>query len=557
MNSNPRIRSNPSPTACLPCRNKHLKCDGQLPTCVRCAESGLSCVFVQSRRGYRGDRKKASLLDSTAPSGSLQGSIPSTVQRNLLLTGETLFSASQGPTSSSGETQSVPMTGYDDVDGEYPIDVYYQYIHPAHPFVLPRRVYLQNRAILPDHLKNAMCFIASHHISTASSEAYEMKINHIFGPTVPEDGFKVQSLILITLASYARFERDKGTRALTAAIDLALKIGLNSSDFAASQDSVFQESWRRTWWELYTITGLISLIAGLNLRLSQPLQMKLPTHCEEYETEQRFHVKTVQDMQQRFTAETNFKWSSFAYRIEAMRILSSVLDMAASPHPQADAANASISSFLLSLPEEKREGVKDDGETDEVMSCALMIVHLASICLHLPRSSLAGIRGFKTVCGNDRGKVVAEESKVHHRAALRSAKALSDLISSRTTLRTLSPCFSCAIAFAAAVQLAECLLNKSPQSQHLKEYVQLELSALNVLGETWPIALVVRSQLAQFSREVLGYRIQPPPEDACPDPMSTQMASEPTIPDESWLQDLISEDMDFSADGFLFAGPNQ
>ncbi|KEF52666.1 uncharacterized protein A1O9_11083 [Exophiala aquamarina CBS 119918] len=484
--------------------------------------------------------------------------MPTTVHRNLLLTGDTLFPVSQGPTSSSDETHSVPMLGYDDSDTEYPIDVYYRYIHPAHPFLLPRRLFLQNRSIFPDHLKNAMCFIASHHLANGSSEVYEMKSNFIFDPTIPDDGFKVQSLILVTLVSYARFERDKGTRALTTAIDLALRLGLNSSDFAIGQDSVFQESWRRTWWELYTITGLISLIAGLNLRLSQPPQMKLPTHCEEYETGQGFHVKTVQDMQQRFTEETNFKWSSFAYRIEAMRILSNVLELAMSPQPQADAVNASISSFLLSLPEEKREGMKDDGETDEVMSCALMIVHLASICLHLPRSSLAGIRGFKTVCGNDRGKVVAEESKVHHRAALRSAKALSDLITSRTTLRTLSPCFSCAIAFAAAVQLAECLLNKSPQAQILKEYVQLELSALNVLGETWPIALVVRSQLAQFSREVLGYRIQPPAtEENCQEAMSSQMASDPTISDEPWLQDLISEDLDFSADGFLFAGPNQ
>jgi len=39
--------------------------------------------------------------------------------------------------------------------------------------------------------------------------------------------------------------------------------------------------------------------------------------------------------------------------------------------------------------------------------------------------------------------------------------------------------------------------------------------------------------------------------------MSSQMASESTLPDESWLQELISEDLDFSADGFLFAGPNQ
>ncbi|KAJ9493331.1 hypothetical protein H2202_011201 [Exophiala xenobiotica] len=207
---------------------------------------------------------------------------------------------------------SVPRAETDEaVDDDFLIELFYRYIHPAHPFVLP------------PYLKTV---------------------------------FKVQALILVTLASYARFERDQGNRALTTAIDVALRIGLTSTFFAINDGPIFQESWRRTWWELYTITGLISLIGGTNLRLVQPSQMALPTHDEDYDRCQIFQLRTSEEMQQRFSTD-NVKWSSFSYRIEAMRILSSILDLVnEATGPQCDAANASISaSYFLYRPRNATE----------------------------------------------------------------------------------------------------------------------------------------------------------------------------------------------------------
>lgn len=424
-----------------------------------------------------------------------------------------------------------------DIHDDYVIDIYYRYIHPAHPFVLPRQLYRQNRNHFPHHLRTAMCFIAGHH-SPEGPEKYREACRQILSPGITEDGFKVQSLILYTLASYARFERDEGQRALSAAADVALRIGLNSDLFGHGQEPIFQESWRRTWWELYTITGLISLISGINCRLSQPVQMMMPTHCEDYNTCISSHTKSTEEIQQRFSAESNFKWSSFAYRIEAMRILAHVLDISGdTTSSRSTAANAAISSYLLSIPLDKREGLNDDGDIDEIMSCALMIIHLASICLHLPRSTLARLRGFKTVCGNERGSIPVEETKSHRAAALRSAKSLSDLLSARPSLKTVSPCFSCAIAFAAVVQLGEYLMvPQGPKSDSLKEYIQLQLSALNSLGETWPIARVVRGQIAQFSREILTKA----PRETIPDFF---VSGEATMPDDQWLQDLLNDDI--------------
>lgn len=528
----PKKKVTPSPRACLPCRDKHLKCDGKLPICERCANASLPCTFVQSRRGHRGP---TSVFPAAQPTSRLlsrsgleqQQSLPEVLQ---------LPGTDQQTNSWSEETISVPYIDTCTPDEHYLIGLYYRYIHPAHPFLLPKKLYNQNRDVFPKYLKQSICFIASHHSATGA-EQYRDASNAVFGVDAADDAFKVQSLILVTLASYARFERDRGNQALNAAIDMAYRIGLNSNDYGRGYEPLYQESWRRTWWELYTITGLISLISGTNLRLSQPAQMTLPYECESYETCQQSYMGNGEEMQERFRAEAPTKWSSFAYRVEAMRILSTVLDVTNdASFSRSETAEASVSSYLLSLPTEKQDGLKDDGEVDEVMSCALMIIHLAGICLHLPRSTLAQLRGFKTICGNDRGQAASERPKIHQAAALRSAKALARLLTSHTTLSTLSPCFSCAIAFAATTQLSEYSTQPRPRSQYLSEILQLELSALASLGQIWPVARVVRSQIAAFARDVMSKSsgrtyVEPMPDLG------------PPLPDEGWLQDLISESM--------------
>ena len=126
--------------------------------------------------------------------------------------------------------------------------------------------------------------------------------------------------------------------------------------------------------------------------------------------------------------------------------------------------------------------------------------------------------------------------------------AISNLISWRTTLRTLSPCFSCAIAFASVVHLSECLDPKSPESNDLKEHVQLQLSALSELGKIWPIARVVRGQIAQFVREAIN---KAPTRVTFPD--SAPLFELPNL-DEQWLQGLMTEDLEFAPEGFFMPG---
>lgn len=42
--------------ACVPCRSRHLKCDGGV-RCSRCKTENVDCTYIKSRRGWKGKRK--------------------------------------------------------------------------------------------------------------------------------------------------------------------------------------------------------------------------------------------------------------------------------------------------------------------------------------------------------------------------------------------------------------------------------------------------------------------------------------------------------------------
>lgn len=56
--------------ACTTCRGRHLKCDGKMP-CSRCRTDGVECLYVKSRRGYKGPRRAKSSNSPPRPNGAV------------------------------------------------------------------------------------------------------------------------------------------------------------------------------------------------------------------------------------------------------------------------------------------------------------------------------------------------------------------------------------------------------------------------------------------------------------------------------------------------------
>ena len=86
--------SNATALACIECRNRHLKCDGQ-PTCSRCQAQGQACVYQKSRRGYRARDKKNTTTPGARDITNNNNAIPPASTSGSLFNGITTTTSSE------------------------------------------------------------------------------------------------------------------------------------------------------------------------------------------------------------------------------------------------------------------------------------------------------------------------------------------------------------------------------------------------------------------------------------------------------------------------------
>jgi hypothetical protein len=168
------------------------------------------------------------------------------------------------------------------------LEAFFHFFSQAHPFVLPKLYLTQMLRIKPlSHLEAAMRYIGSHYIKSAPTELIAQEAIQLLScPEYARDGFTVQAMLLLVIGLDGNTEFDKANDMLKQAEDLALEIGMNHRAFAVLNGeglAVLEESWRRTWWELYVIDGMIAGVhQSTSFRLNEiPIEVLLP--CEEQE----------------------------------------------------------------------------------------------------------------------------------------------------------------------------------------------------------------------------------------------------------------------------------
>lgn len=546
----------PSLLACIPCRKSHLKCDGKKPQCSRCVDRSGTCFWVDSKRGYREFRKN---YQSTGEARSRNGGNPSESTPGISkeeyqteidptqirqITYEEIFQsndpaftglpldyqpvqmmtnlASASPSSRSDSTLSItreinPAVQRDSQGSADLIELFYKHLYPPHPFIIPWKLYLQDSSLIPVPLRSVLRFAASHYVPHGNPSLLEAAAKDILSDEVPEDGFKVQGLILYAFVSHARMDQESGASALMRAVDVALRIGMNRESFAIQngQDNpILQECWRRTWWMLMILEGLVTVIGGQGtpyITYSTFTDVALPGHDEDYnELRVSPELRTITDLHNRIISEDTFSYSSFAYGIEASYILGAVLslgpDSFAVTDPQIEALDASISNYFLSLPLDKRDPTRPDGSVDEALLNAHLAINWAAIALHRPRSTLTFIRNhYRTTCTRaEAAGLPALAYSCHTAKALRAANAMINLASIQRPLSYCTPALMCGITTAATVHLpAYAIVDRPDQAIAIKERLQLGISALASFGEIWPRASIAKGQVARFAREIL------------------------------------------------------
>merc|ERR1711939_1154926 len=176
---------------------------------------------------------------------------------------QTIYHGPSSPGGQSDSTMSIPREpsstgprrGGDDL-----IDLFYKHFHPAHPFIIPRKTYIDSPLTLPKPLRAVIHYLASHYVPGTNQNALETAAKGIFSDDVPDDGYRVQGLLLYAMTCFSRFTQEEGAKALEQAIDIALRIGMKRQSFAIQHgrnDPTIQESWRRTWWSLFIVEATV------------------------------------------------------------------------------------------------------------------------------------------------------------------------------------------------------------------------------------------------------------------------------------------------------------
>lgn len=192
--------------ACLPCRNRHVRCDAQQPICIRCSSEGRTCQYVKSRRGglnraRLAERRRArdsNGNNSNASDGAITGS-PSDTSAESRSPPTTAASAGAGTGASSsssargrshdyhapagsptalplgygsasratgtgagplkepgqregpdGALHSITDVQFSSVTGDFLVKLFYKYFHNCHPCALPQRNLQQHYERSPD-----------------------------------------------------------------------------------------------------------------------------------------------------------------------------------------------------------------------------------------------------------------------------------------------------------------------------------------------------------------------------------------------------------------------
>lgn len=170
-------------------------------------------------------------------------------------------------------------------------DAFYHFFHAGHPFVLPRDAMvrlMKEGSTKLDAVVAAMRYIGSLYVDAGPARAIYLDdaIRLCYLPSTPKDGFLVQALLLILIGLDGSCQQERARELLADCERIALEINLNTRPFATMHgrgSPVLEESWRRTWWDLYVCDGMIAGVHRVTNFLLFDIVTDVALPCEEHQ----------------------------------------------------------------------------------------------------------------------------------------------------------------------------------------------------------------------------------------------------------------------------------
>ncbi|KAL5624252.1 hypothetical protein BROUX41_004312 [Berkeleyomyces rouxiae] len=571
--------------ACLSCRAKHLKCNGQTP-CSRCTANQSECVYIASRRGYKGPRAKpaannpnkrraeseleetSSLNAGTATTTSTfpmvmghNSGVPVTGSMGSLAnmgdytastsTGSSNFASSSTDGSSPYSASATPMPAKLKLTRSYDtshlllsptaaaaaaaalgtglvpaqtstmsvadrcLDSFYHHFFAAHPFVLPKEHLLRlAKDGQINHLLMAMRYIGSLFISVGSAGVlyFDEAMARCYDVSTPRDGFLIQAMMLLLLGLDGNCQRQQSKKILLDVEKLAIEVNLHTRPFATMHGRgipVLEESWRRTWWDLYVIDGMIAGVhRETNFALYDILcDVALPCEEDQYANETIPTPMYLQDLEDADFSGEDREFSSFAYRIASGRILGKMMRTPEFFGPEdenIDKIETLLTNWRLHLPPSKQSSLSKNLQLDEMMFQAIMMNRTISIMLHQPFSQLdsSSTRNVNS-CAAHQPVTSGDDFNAHTRHTISSANDISKMITHRVPLLSHTHFFTCVITHSSIIHLSKWALYFVPyDDDDLRQQIRLHIGALNKLSQVWKAASTACGQVRSVAQEI-------------------------------------------------------
>ncbi|KAL7943860.1 hypothetical protein V8C42DRAFT_327027 [Trichoderma barbatum] len=513
--------------ACTECRNQHLRCDAVVPTCSRCSNLHKTCIYTDLRRSRRRRAGDQRALHSEDHNDQVEevGSMLTAHQQSWLTDGSQLPPSQSSPRPifiASSNALRPTVFAANSLLSSRPVDGFYKFFFPGHPFILPRMYFMRHSEKNPNlsyGLVSMIALIGSLYTHDSLSNEYRQQAEKVLGSQLAPHGFSVQALMLLALTLEWSGENERAATTLERAKIMGLEIGMQSRGFASRcghGDKVLEESWRRTWWELYVIDALFAGIRHLPTFTFWGVDTDVEIPCEEelYTTGMIPQPRTLQEYDNRGFNDDDESFSSFAYLIDATRILGTTLaagDIAnKSAHSLVKNAEANLMSWDLHLPPAKRDPVQPDGIVDEILFKAHMAINTTSAHLHRPRSTLH-YTAMELLCSKYAPPLPAEilsaeEQHVdrHTYKAINAAKNFVDLLTASSSPLTHSPFVMCMGSLAIATYLSGCehILTGS-ELIHAKDRIRVFLGILKAFTKIWSQARRWSGEIKLMARVVL------------------------------------------------------
>ena len=439
----------------------------------------------------------------------------------------------------------------DKEDDSQLINLYYANFHAAHPILVPRAWYTEQN--YPSYLRLVVQFVGSHFSTSVSSDSLRAKTSSKLNSITAKSPCKVQALLLFAIALHSRNETKEAERVLDRAVTLALELGMNEHGFAmlnGRHQAIVEESMRRTWWELFIVDGyMASMHRKPSFKTSQA-NMSLCLPCEEAIYAEGISLSSPPTLAQfdgRLFADEELQFSSFCYRIEAVRILSRVLAVAGTDEVHEDqiqAVDNALAGWVHHLPASKADIVNNFGEVDEMLFQAHMIIQCSNIFLHFPRSDLlSSLPGTAEIVCSRGSKQMYPTSTQHMHAvkATDASKELSNLAALRVSVQKHTPFFICGLVISAIVQLSACSVHACHCMEQHRDRVTLIIGILKSLGQHWSFAGTVLQQVKKVGAEVLQARTKPDKDSVADSSRDSGVDVSAGIDDLSWYDLFDSE----------------